>query len=125
MHEDGHTPANIFMDSCTTGCSGIYDKQAYHSIFPDLVLQQGTEICHIEPFNCGVALKLWVEQVKDKLVHLHCDSASAVAIMQAGHGRDRFLEACSREAWLISAIHGMTLIVGTLRGSSSQSPPMS
>ena len=49
-------------------------------------------------------------------MHLHCNSVTAVAIMQAGQGRDPFLQACAREAWLISAIHGMTLVVKHIVG---------
>ena len=92
-------------------CSGIYDDQAYHCTFADMVLNHGLEICHLEALNCVVALRLWAEQLTGRLMNLHYNSPTAVAIMRAGWGRDTFLQARTRVAWLILAVHGITFVV--------------
>ncbi len=53
-------------------------------------------------------------------MHLHSDSATAVAIMQVGRGRDGFLQACAREAWLTATIHDLTLVVSHIPGRELQ-----
>ena len=116
IHEDNRTPVHIYVDSCSTGCGGLCGKEAYHARFLAGILAQQLSICHLEAINCVVALRQWATQLKDCLVHLHCDSATAVAILQAGRGRDSFLQACAREAWLLTAKQGITLVVNHIAG---------
>ena len=68
IYEDGRSPLDMFVNSCTMGCGTIYNDQAYHSIFPDTLLNQGLEICHLDAPNCVVALRLWVVHLKDRIV---------------------------------------------------------
>ena len=41
----------------------------------------------------------------------------AVAIFQAGRGRDLFIQACARELWLTCAAWDITLAVGHVSGT--------
>ena len=50
------------------------------------------------------------------LVHLFTDNATAVAIFQAGMGRDDFIHACARELWLICVAGDITLAMGHVPG---------
>ena len=51
------------------------------------------------------------------LVHIFSDIAMAVAIFQAGKGRDAFIQACARELWLTCAVWDITLAVGHVPGT--------
>ena len=42
-------------------------------------------------------------------MHLFSDSTKAVTIFQAGKGRDQFIQACTREIWLMFAGHEIIL----------------
>ena len=49
-------------------------------------------------------------------MHLYCDNEMAVNIFQAGHGKDTFIQACTRPLWFICATHYITLAVGHIAG---------
>ncbi len=101
-------------------CGGFSGKEAYHHMFSPEVVSKGLAICHLEAINAVAALKLWAPGLRGNLVHLHSDSATAVAIMQVGRGRDSFLQACAREIWLTAALHDITLIVSHIPGRDLQ-----
>ena len=65
-----------------------------------------------------MAVKVWAPHFRGQLVHLFSDNATAVAIFQAGNGRDDFIQACSRELWLTCATWDITLAVGYVPGTS-------
>ena len=97
---------------------GLSEKEAYHLHFPAHMLQQQLSICHLEVLNAMVVVKLWAPKLASQLVHLFCDNTTAVAIFQAGKGRDPFLHACTREMWLTSAIWDITLTIGHMARES-------
>ena len=74
----------MYVNSCSTGRDVICERQAYHAIFPTDILAQEFAISHLDALNCVVAFRQWATQFKDKLVHLYCNSATAVAMLQAG-----------------------------------------
>ena len=116
IHEDPRPVQHVYVDSSSQGAGAIFNKEAYHTLFPLSVLRQQRSICHLEALNAVVALKVWAERLTEQRVVLHSDSATAVAIMQAGRGRDPFLQACAREVWLIAARHNITLTVEHIPG---------
>ncbi len=120
QEEEVRTPVHLHVDSSSTACGGFSGREAYHHKFPRDIVNKGLSICHLEAINAVAALNLWAPGLKGKLVHLHSDSATAVAIMQAGRGRDAFLQACAREAWLTAAIHDLTLVVSHIPGRELQ-----
>jgi hypothetical protein len=104
-------PANIYVDSCTTGAGGLLDNECYHVVFPKEVEATKLSICHLEMLNCLVALRLWAPRLEGRHVNIHCDSMVAVSVLQSGRGRDRFLLQCARHIWLVSAQHQLELCV--------------
>ena len=75
-------------------------------------------ICFSELLNSVVALKKWVLKWKHQFVHLFCDNATALAISQAGRGRDPFLQADAKDVWLMCAIWEITLAIVRMAGES-------
>jgi hypothetical protein len=104
-------PANIFVDSCTTGAGGLYADQCYHLIYPTQVVAQQLSICHLEMLNCLVALRLWAPRLHRRHVNLYCDSMVTVNVLQSGRGRDKLLLKCARHIWLVCAQHQLELNV--------------
>jgi hypothetical protein len=102
-------PVHVWVDSCTSGCGGMALDECYHAVYPPSVQARGLEICHLEMLNSLIALRLWATRLTEQVVHLHCDSMVAIAVLQMGAGRDQFLLACAREMWLICATHNITL----------------
>jgi hypothetical protein len=97
-------PANIWVDSCPSGAGAMLDLlECYHFQYEQHILNVEHPICHLEALNCVVALRLWAPALANRHVNLMCDSSVAVAVLQAGRGRDPFLLACARHIWLICA----------------------
>jgi hypothetical protein len=107
---------HIYVDSSLSGAGGILEKQAYALEYPPAITDVQHPICHLEALNCVLALKLWSSQLAGKKVSLHCDSATAVAVLQAGKGRDPFIQQCAREVWLLTATHDIDLSVHHVPG---------
>jgi hypothetical protein len=55
--------------------------------------------------NVLIALRLWAPRLANRHVKLLSDSMVAIAVLQAGSGRDPFLLQCAREVWLLCAQH--------------------
>ena len=49
-------------------------------------------------------------------VQLYSDNTTAVAIFQAGRGRDEFIQSCAREVWITCATWDINLVVGHIPG---------
>ena len=47
--------------------------------------------------------------IKEKPGRMYSDSSMAVAILQAGKGRNGHIQACAREIWLSCALHDIIL----------------
>jgi hypothetical protein len=54
--------------------------------------------------------------MRGEAVLLQCDSATAVATLQHGKGRDNTLQAIAREIWLVAATHDLDLRVVHIAG---------
>ena len=52
------------------------------------------------------------------MLHLYCHNATAVVVFQAGRGKDPFLEASTRQLWLVCAQYDIMLDIGHVEGKS-------
>ena len=116
--EDIREPICLFMGACMSGRGAVSWTEAYHMEVPPHphIQQQSLSICHLELWNAIVAVKMWVPQFANRLIHILSDNATAVAILQAGKWRDSFLQSCTREVWLSCATWDITLAVGHVHG---------
>jgi hypothetical protein len=108
--------AEIYIDSCLTGAGALCGDQAYHAVYPEAIRRQNHHISHLEALNCMAAVKQWAPRLASKTAVLHCDFATAVAILQVGKGRDTFIQQCARELWLVTALHDIDLAVEHIAG---------
>jgi hypothetical protein len=113
-------PVSVVVDSCLTGAGAacIDIKQAYQFVYPLDLLQRKLSICQLECLNALAAIRLWAPQFVGRCVELKSDSAAAVAVLQAGRGRDQLLQAAARELWLISALNHLNVRVTHVPGAS-------
>ena len=47
IDEDVRQTMDIFVDACTTGCGDLSRAEAYYTIFPQCILNQGHPICEL------------------------------------------------------------------------------
>ena len=90
--------------------------RAYHVQFPSYCLMADHPICYLEAINAISAIKMWAMHFKTQLVHLYWDNEMEITIVQAGHGRDPFIQVCDQQLWLICASYDITLDVGHIGG---------
>ena len=83
--------------------------EAYHMQFPTCVINASHPNCHLEALNAVAALQTWAPKYQCQLIYFVMDSTIAVAIFQAGKGRDSFIHACTQQLWLICAELDITL----------------
>jgi hypothetical protein len=117
IHPDTRPAEHVYVDSCMSGCGGCTSTAAYHAQYPDTLLDSQWSICHLEALNCLVALRMWTKELQGKRVHLHSDSATAVAVLQLGRGRSALLQTVAREIWLLCAQHDINLQVSHIAGA--------
>jgi hypothetical protein len=120
LDQSWREPVCIRVDSCLTGAGAVCVQlnQAYKFVYPVQVLQQNFSICHLECLNALAAIRVWAPQLGGRCVELMSDSTVSVAVLQAGKGRDQFLQAASRELWLISALNQLNMRVSHVPGST-------
>ena len=63
---------------------------------PPHTLDREYPICELEALNTAMAIKLWPNLAVRK-VRLYSNSSTAIAIIQAGKGRNRHIQECARE----------------------------
>ena len=99
ISQETRDPVKLLVDACGTGCGAMCPPEAYHmhTVFWDRVLVVQCPICELKVLNALVALRRWVPWPRGSLVHLFSDGATAVAIFQAGRGRDPLIQACARD----------------------------
>ena len=112
IHKENRVPVCLHVDSCTSGCGALSEKEAYYIHCPAHIRQQQLSICHLEMLKAMVAVTLWAPKLAFQLVHHLCDNTTAMAIFQARKSRDFFLQACSKEVLLTGAIWDIILTIG-------------
>ncbi len=109
-------PERVEVDSCLTGCAGIWGQEYYHECFPGFITESHHHISRLEMLNITVAVKLWEAQWKHKLMNIVCDNSAAVNVLQSGRGCDSFLLSYEREIWYWSALHDFEIRVSHAPG---------
>ena len=108
----------ISVDSCMTGCGGVFKDQCYHQEFPAEIVNSDLAICHLEMLNCLVSLRMWCDELKGETVVLNSDSQVAISVLQHGRSRDPFMLDCARHVWMVLALYHITLISEHVPGES-------
>ena len=111
-------PHVISVDSCSTGCGGVFRDQCYHYEYPAEITAAGLSACHLEMLNCLISLRLWSKDLRGETITLNSDSQIAVNVLQHGRSRDPFMLQCARNVWMLLSLYQITLISEHVSGES-------
>ena len=106
---------SLHVDACLTGIGGVWNNRVYAAPVPTYV-DFHPNITHLEMLNIVIALRLWAKDWTGSLVTFHCDNLAVVQVVNSGKTRDKFLNACIRHIWLISAVHDIDLHLAHIQG---------
>ena len=118
IEEDVRQPLDIFVDACTTSCGALCQAEAYHTVFPQHILEQEWPIYELWALNAAVVLKLWAPTFVGRRVSRYSDSSTAETILQSGKHRNSHIQASSGEIWLPCDLHDITLMCTHTLGDS-------
>ena len=106
---------SLHVDACMTGIAGIWNDRVYAAPVPTYVNFQ-PNITHLEMLNILIALRLWAKDSAVSSVTLHCDNLVVVQVVNSGKTRDKFLNACIKHIWFITAVHKIDLQLTHIQG---------
>ena len=87
-------------DSCLSGCGGFYDREYFHSSYPDSIINQGLPIHCLEMLAVLIAVRLWGRYCSSGKIQIFCDNEPVVRVINSSKTKDKFLATCLRELWL-------------------------
>ena len=100
------------VDACPLGAGGICAGWQYYSLdFPPAILQCHFSIASLECYNILIACRLWIQRWSGMHILLYSDNWASVCALNSGVAADPLIRACSREIWLLTAIHDVELTV--------------
>ena len=99
------SPDAIFStDVCLTAGGGWSQGQAFYAEFSKWLTVRGdVSINELELIMFIVALKVWKSRISNRNILAFCDNEVSVEVVNAGHAKNRFLQACLREICYITA----------------------
>lgn len=106
----------VVVDSCLTGAGGHFGMQWYCTVFPREIVDSDRHISDLEFLNIVVAIRLFLPGLCGTTVHIQCDNAAAVSVLNTGRGRSSFLLRCAREIWKLTAAHDIRIICSHIAG---------
>ena len=93
---------SLHLDASLTGLGGTWSNRVYAT--PVLSVPGfNLGIVHLEMFNIVIALMLWAKFRAHSYVRIYCDNMAVVQEVKTSKTRDRFLAACVRNIWFLSA----------------------
>ena len=99
-------------DACLTGGGGHCGTQYFHYKFNSEIMKETGHISQRELFTVVIAVKLWSEQLKGKILRVECDNEALVCTVNSGRTRDKFMLKCLRElAWVTATNNTWVKIV--------------
>ena len=90
-------------DACLTGCGALCDDYYFHSVFPENVLEQVSDINCLELLTVVVSIKLWGHKWRGLSIEIFCDNSTTVLAINSGASRNGLISTCIRELWLLCA----------------------
>ena len=105
----------VYLDASLTGLGAIWKGRVYSTpIFaiPGFHLK----IVHLEMLNIVLALRTWGSYWRHKKIKIFCDNLAVVQVIRSSKTKDKFLAACIRNIWLISASKDIEVVVEHIEG---------
>ena len=91
------------------GRGAVQGKQFVHFKFLQYVLDRTYHIAQRELLTIVVALKLWKNNFKGKVLRISTDSQLSMTAINTGYTRDQFMSHCIREMAWVCAEHQILL----------------
>ena len=110
--------STLHIDACLTGVGGVWDNKVYAAPIPQFENFTPT-ITHLEMLNVLIAIRLWAKAWAHSAVTVHCDNLAVVQVINSSKTRDKFLGACIRNLWLITASHDIHLNLIHIEGKKN------
>lgn len=110
---------SVQLDSCLTGCGGIYDNEYYGTEFPSDIVNLARNITELEMLNIVVATQLWGNKWTGRSIRIQCDNEPCVYVLNTGRSRNTFLLTCARKIWMVSARHDFVISAVHIKGSDN------
>ena len=105
----------VEVDATLSHIGGAWGSWVYATEIPFVDLP----ITQCEMYNIVVALKLWGHEWRDKVVNVKRDNESAVTVCNTGRTKNRFLNVCLYNLWLITAKYNIELRVSHIKGANN------
>ena len=122
---DNLTPNSyIATDTCMIGGGGHCGKEYFHFKFSEEVLHQVDHILQLELLTVVVAIKLWVKQLRGKIVRLYSDNEASVFAVNKGKTCDQFMLKCLREIAWVTSTNDVWLKLTHCPGYSNEIPDL-
>lgn len=113
--------AIIATDSSLQGAGGVCGKQFYRIKYP-LTFAQGCSIVHLELWALIIGIKIWLEQLKNKKVVVHCDNQAVAQLINSGRARDQILQQGLREVCYLAAVGEFEILAQFIPGVDNRLP---
>lgn len=109
----------ITVDASMTGIGACDGKRAYgKQIAADH--QIARNISELESINIAVALHTFVDSsFKGGHVHLFCDNAASVQVMESGKGRNKIILEVARYIWMLQAYYQFSITYEHIKGKDN------
>ena len=77
-------------------------------------------IVHLKILNIVLALKVWTENWRDKIIDLKCDNMAVVEVLRSGKAKDGILAMTARNIWLLTSLFNIQLMVNHIPGMHNE-----
>ncbi len=107
---------DLIVDACLSGGGGTFGHKWFSAIFPGYIMEKNLSISELELLNVLAAVRLFENDMENKIIHIRSDSASSVSILQTGRGRCKNMLACARQIWAVAARSNIIFRVSHIMG---------
>ena len=112
------------VDACLVRAGGVRGNEVFTVLFPDHKTQSDENITHLELWSIIVALKLWGEQFRGKVIKISTDNEAVSIIVNSGCSQDRKLQSQLREVVWWTAKCGCKIKTVHLAGVKNKIPDL-
>ena len=109
-------------DACLGGCGGVCEEEFFHTEFPTVVIQMGLDINQLELMAILVAARLWAPKLVGRRLLVYSDNKPSVSVLNSGRSKDKILNKCLRELWLLAATYEFEIKALHIRGTENRLP---
>ena len=108
----------VYLDASLTGLGAIWNNRVYSTptfSIPGFQLK----IVHLEMLNIVLALRTWGSYWQHHKIKIFCDNLAVVQVVKSSKTKDKFLAACIRNIWLISASNDIEIVIEHIEGKKN------